>query len=409
MAKNYASIYASENDSSSLEQAIFLKLESSRGQLIGPTPTDFLYSLAGTSVEYSQPIESSPHRSGRHHNDIIKGKKEMSWSLPLLFNIDETLPAASSAEVDTPVRLLYKSALGKEVTAAGAVYTSEEDPSVTFSLFQYGDKWATMSAGCFVDQLVISLPGDGNAQQTFSGMGKEAILVGIGKSTVANSANTVTLQAGEGKRFPVGCLVMGIKADGVTRSSDTPAGSSRIVTAVSGDVVTLSGAPLTDMNGSVASVYLVYYEPASKTGISNPVTGLKGSVSIVGMNETCLRSATITIANAHEAVNYCYGFDGLHGSYFVPASRMTATLAIEMNLNAEVLEMINKIQSFESQEIEIVLGDDAGRHFKAEMPRVIFSVPSIPVPETGSIPISFEGNCYQSALDAADEITLSFI
>ncbi len=84
----------------------------------------------------NQPIESSPHRSGRHHNDIIKSKKEMSWTLPTLFNIDETLGAAASTEIDTPVRLLWKSTLGKEVTTSGAVYTSEEDPSVTFSMYQ---------------------------------------------------------------------------------------------------------------------------------------------------------------------------------------------------------------------------------------------------------------------------------
>lgn len=408
MAKNFASNYASVNDSSALEQSFYLKAETTRGTLIAPTPTDFLYSLPG-SIEYTQPIESSPHRSGRHHTDIIKGKKEMSWTLPTLFNIDESLGAASSSEIDTPVRLLYKSALGKEVTSAGAVYTAEEDPSVTFSIFQVGDKWATQSRGCFVDQLVMSFPGDGNAQAEFSGMGAEALLVGIGKSITANAANAVTLAAGEGKRFPVGSLVMGIKSDGVTRSTDTPSGSPRTVTAVVGDVVTVSGAALTDMNGTVNPVYLCYYEPATKSAISNPVTGLVGSFTIAGLSEACIRNATITIANAHEAVNYCFGEDSLHGSYFVPASRMTATLSMEINLNNEILGLFNDVQSFEAQDIQLVLGNAAGRHLLVEMPKVIFPVPSISVPETGSIPITFEGVGYQSALDAADEITVSFI
>jgi len=76
MAKNFATLYASVNDSSSLEQAIFIKQETTRGTLIAPLGTDFIYTLAGGSLAYTQPIESSPHRSGRHHNDIIKSKRK---------------------------------------------------------------------------------------------------------------------------------------------------------------------------------------------------------------------------------------------------------------------------------------------------------------------------------------------
>lgn len=408
--KNFASLYASENDSSALEQSYYLKLETQRGTLIAPTGSDFLYTLAGGSIEYTQPIESSPHRTGRHHNDIIKQKKELNWTLPLLFNIDETLGAAASTEIDTAVRLLWKSLLGYEDTSAGAVYNASIDPAVTFSIFEVGDKWAKQAMGCFVNGANLTFPGDGNSQVEFSGMGKEALLVGIGKSTVNNNANTVTLQTGEGKRFKVGALVMGIKANGTTRSSDTPSGSPRTVTNVAGDVVTLSGAPLTDMDGSSTPVYLCYYEPATKTAISNPVTGLVGSVTISGLaSGACVRSASISISNDHEAQNNCYGHDSLHGSYFIPANRMTATLSLELNLNSELVEFFNSVQEFTAQDIQLVLGNSSGRHLLVDMPRVIFPVPSIPVPETGSIPVTFEGNCYQSALDAADEITLSFI
>lgn len=407
MAKNYSSYYASRNDSSALEQSIYLKLEAVRGEIETPSEADFCYTLPG-SVEYNQPVESSPHRSGRHHNDIIKSKKELSWTLPLLFNIDESLQAPSAAEIDSPVRLLYKSALGKEDPSAGLVYDSSEDPSVTFSLFECGDKWAKQARGCFVDGLSMTFPGDGNAQAEFSGMGGEAILVGIGKSTVASIGKTVTLQTGEGKRFPVGSVVMLIKDDGVTRSIDT-LGTSRTVTAVSGDAVTLSGADLMDADGSVSPVYLCYYEPALKLGISNPITGLKGSIEIDGMPHFCVRNCTITIANAHEPVNYCFGKDALGGSFFVPASRMTATASMEINLSSKMVEFYNSVQQFEPQAVTLILGDEAGRHLKIEMPRIIFQVPSISVPESGSIPVTFEGNCYQSVLDAADEIKISFI
>jgi len=42
------------------------------------------------------------------------------------------------------------------------------------------------------------------------------------------------------------------------------------------------------------------------------------------------------------------------------------------------------------------------------MPRVIFDVPSISVPETGSIQVTLKGMALQSTLDAADEVTVSY-
>lgn len=412
MAKNFSAIYASTNDSSSLEQAIFIKQETTRGQLIPPTPTDFVYTIAGSAVEYTQPIESSPHRSGRHHNDIIKMKKELTWTLPMLFNIDTTLGAAAAAEIDLGVRLLYKSLLGRETATAGAVFDTVNQPSVTFSMFENGDKWAKQAYGCFVDGATLTFPGDGRSQAEFRGMGGAAFLVGIGKSVTDNDGgNTVTVATGEGKRFPAGGLVMLIEADGVTRSADTLTGTARTVTGVAGDVVTISGAPLADADGSGlnAPLYLCYYEPATKTGISNPQTGLVGSFSVVGLTNQCTRNATITIENGHEPVNYCFGEDALHGSFFVAANRMTATLALEMNVNDDTVEFYNSVQAFEPQDVELILGNAAGRHLKIDMPKVIFSVPSISVPETGSIPVTYEGTAYQTALDAADEITVSFI
>lgn len=408
MAKNFASLYNNDNDSTSLEQAFYLKQEVTRGTIIAPLGTDFLYTLAGGAIDYTQPLESSPHRSGRHHNSTIKSKKTLSWSLPLFFNIDTSLGAPSSAEIDPSVRLLYKSLLGFEDLTAGALYNASTEPAVTFSMFEVGDRWSKQARGCFVDSGNFSFPGDGNSQVEFSGMGVEALLVGIGKSVTANAANDVTLDVGEGKRFPVGALVMGLKADGTTRSADTPVGTPRTVTAVVGDVVTLSGAPLADMDGTVTPVYLAYYEPPTKTAIDNPLTGLVGTVVIAGLTEQCIRSCTINVTNGHELEDYCYGKDSAHGKIFIPANRMTATTTLELNLNHDLVEFFNSIQEFEAKDITLTHGSASSRHLLVLMPKVIFPVPSIPVPETGSIPVTFEGICYQTVLDAADEITFNF-
>jgi hypothetical protein len=408
MAKNYADIYSSSNDSVALEQRWYAKVETTRGILAVPTNSDFFWTLGGGSISYAQPFESSPHRSGRHHTNIIKKKKETSFSFSTYFNIDETLGSASTTEIDVANRLFFKSLLGKEYTSPNLKYTSEAAPDLTFSLYEVGDKWARQSAGAFMQGGNMSFPGDGEATVEWSGNAKDAIFVGIGKSTVASSGNSITLETGEGDAFRVGAAVMIIKDDGVTRSTDTASGTARFVTAIAGDVITLSGAALTDADGSVNPIYLCYYEPAAPTGINNPVTGLVGSMNIVGLSMACFRSASINIQNNHEIVDYCYGTDGLASPFFVPGDRMTASISVEMNLNADIVRFFNRVQDFEAQDFTIVLGDAAGRHLELTAPNVRFSVPAFSLPDTGSVPISFEGNAYQSALDLADELTVEF-
>lgn len=406
MGKNFASIYSSGNDSSALNQTFFLKKEVTRGTPVAATSSDFLYTMSGGSINFTQPYELSPHKTGRHANNIIKQKTSTEWSLSTLFNIS---PAALyGACIDTPVKALWEAVLGKQTdTGTGLKYDSSVDPSVTFTLFENLDHMAKQAPGSFVNQVEVQLPGDGMAQSNWSGNSKTVYHAGIGKSTIDNTANTVTLQAGEGKRFDVGALVMIVESDGVTRSADTP--TPRTVTAVAGDVVTLSGAVLADADGSTTPIYLCYWEPTTYTGIDEPATGLVGSVSIDTLPTlSCVRSATLTLNNNHELADYCYGTDGLSGPLFIPAARLEAKLSIEMNLNAPMVEFMKRIRNFEAHDVQLILGAVADRHLQIDCPKVKFSVPAISVPESGSVPVSFEGDCLQTALEAADEVSVLF-
>jgi hypothetical protein len=412
MAKNYASIYSSVNDAIALEQKVFIKEESTRGVLTAPTGADFIYTLNGASVNFTQPIESSPHKSGRHHTSIIKQRTTTNWTLPTFFNIDTAQGSPSTTEIDPGMRVLYKSLLGKEDVGGGSpVYTSGTAPSTTFSIFEVGDLWSKQAPGAFVEAGNASFPGDGQAQIEWTGMAKTALLVGMSKSVVANTGNTVTVAASEGTRFPVGAMVMIIKGDGVTRSTDTPTGSPRTVTAVSGASVTLSGAVLTDADGTVGGgIYLCYYEPATATAINDPQTGLVGSITIAGLGSAdCVRSGSINMTNNHEAQDFCFGEKGLGGRLFTPGGRFTAEVSLELNLNHELVEFLNGLKDFTGEDITIILGDAAGRHLEVLVPKAQFPIPEISVPDTGTIPVSFTGNAYQTALDAADEVTISFL
>jgi len=410
VAKNYASIYASTNDSIALEQKIFIKEETTRGILEAPTGADFIFTLNGASVNFSQPIESSPHKSGRHHTSIIKQKTTTSWTLPTFFNIDTALGAASTAEIDPGMRVLFKSLMGKETTVAPLVYTSEIAPDLTFSIFEVGDLWSKQASGAFVEAGNASFPGDGQAQVEWSGMAKTSLLVGMSKSITANAANIVTVAATEGTRFPVGSKVMIVKSNGTTRSTDTPDGTPRTVTAATSTTVTLSGAVLADSDGTVNPVYLVYYEPTTPLAINNPQTGLVGSITIAGLSSAdCVRSATINMTNNHEPQDFCFGAEGLGGRIFTPGGRFTSELTLELNLNHELVEFLNGLKSFTGDNITLILGSAAGRHLEILVPKNIFPIPEISVPDTGTIPVTFTGTSYQTGLDLADEVTISFL
>lgn len=411
MAKDFAQIYASGNDAVALNQRIFIKEETVRGTMVVPAATDFFFHLEGGSVDFSQPVESSPHKTGRHHTSIIKQKTKTEWKIPTLFNIDTTLGSASSAEIDPALRVLWKSLLGRERTGP-LRYDAASDPSTTFTIFENLDVMGKQAPGCAVDACATSFPGDGQAQAEWSGMGKTSYNVGIGKSIIDNDAgNTITVAAGEGTRFPVNGKVMLVEADGVTRSADTPTGSARTILSVSGDVVTVDGAVLADADGSSTPIYLCYYEPSEPiTAINNPQTGLQGTVTIAGLpSAMCVRSSTININNNHEWEDFCYGKEGLGDTIFTPAGRLTVEATLEINLTKAMVGYLNGLRSFTGENIALVLGSATGRRLEIDLPKVIFSVPPIPVPATGTIPISFTGTAYQTANGAADEILASFL
>jgi len=409
--KNFAALYSGGSDSSALNQSFFLKAEVNRGAMVFPVGTDFLFSLSGGSVNYAQTFISSPHRSGRHNNNIVKEKTSTEWNLPLYLNIKQGVAYGSC--IDVAVKALWTSALGRaRDTGTALVYDAAIDPATTFTIFENLDVMAKQAVGCFVNQTEVSLPGDGQAQITFSGNAKTVFHAGIGKSIIDNDAgNTFEfVDAEEVKRFDVGAAVMIVEADGSTRSADTATARKIVSRDEIAGTVTLDGAVLADADGSTNPVYLCYWEPMSSVGIDEPQTGLVGSISIDTLPTlSCVRSATVTLANNHELVDYCYGTDGLSGPLFVPGGRLEATMSVEMNLNAQLVEFMKRIRSFEGHAIELICGDVANRHFKLEMPRVIFQVPAISVPESGSVPVSFEGTCLQSSLDAADEVTASYL
>lgn len=423
MAKDFAAIFATGNDSIALEQKVFVKEETVRGTFAVPVGSDEMLINTGAAVNFSQPIETSPVRTGRHHTSIIKQKTTTEWTLPSLVHIDSSLGAAADTEIDQAYKTMWKAMLGREQTGP-LIYDAFNPPNITLSIFENGDLWALQAPGSFVQTANVNLPGDGDATVEFGGMSKTALLIGVAQSNIDNDGgSTITVGTDEGKRFEVGGVVMLVESDGTTRSGDTLDGAPLYVSAIAGDVITLSSTPvnpgtatpvvLADANGSVTPLYLSYYEPEAPVTpiINDPQTGLEGTITIGSLtNLPCIRSLSLSMNNNHEATDFCFGEAGLASPFFTPGDRLTVEATVELNLNHDLVEFINSsIKSFDGEAITAVLGDVAGRRAQWVLPKVIFPVPEITPPDTGTIPVSFTGNANQSGLDLADEVTLSFL
>lgn len=412
MAKNFANIFNSVGDGIALEQKVFIKEESTRGVLAIPTGTDALLPEGGTSVNFSQTKRSSTVKSGRHNTTILKDKTLTEFTINSLIHIDTSLGSASSAEVDAAYRTLQKSMWGNEDLAAGAQYTPTQ-PDITFSIFENGDVMAKQSSGCFCEGYTLNLPGDGDANNEWTGFGKTTLNVGIGRSSVDNNGgNIITLDtATDAARFPVGAYVMIIEADGTTRSADTPDGTPRQVTArdTGAATVTLSGAALADADGSGSDIYLVYYEPETITVINDPLTGLVGNVAIDNLAAVnCVRNLTLSAVNNHTLYDNCYGEEGLGGPLFAAGGRVDITVEMELLLNKAFVTYLDGKKTFTPDDVDIELGDSAGRHLKLDLPKVIYDFPAVDIPENGNIPVTMSGMAFQTALDAQDELSVHY-
>ena len=417
MAKNFANQYARTGSSIALEQSFFAVEEVTKGTFAAPTNTDFFLTMAGGSITHTQPVTPTPHRTGRHNTDTFLEKKSTEWEIPTFVNIDTTAPGGDTS-TDAAIRLLWKALLGSETINAGvsAIYNSSVDPDTSFSLYENGDKWAQQCRAAFVQQNAVSAPGDGQAQFTWSGMAADRLRVGIVKFTSdSNATNIITaVSASEAKRMPVGAQVMIIENDGLVRSADTPDGTYRTVTArnTATGAITIDGAVLADADGTTGTgFYLAYAEPAAFTGISGVQTGLVGSIDIdnLGTPVDCVRSFNVNINNNHEAVSYCYGTDGLAAPYFIPGSRLSVEVDVEINLDDNLIEFLDDVDNIVASDIDFVIGAVASRHFKLDLPKTIFNIPSTSLPDEGSIPVSLNGVGFQTSLGAADELTASYL
>jgi hypothetical protein len=354
-------------------------------------------------IKHSQDFEMSLHKSGRQPSNIIKKKKMLEGDVEMYVN----MAGGSTVDIDDSVALLLQCVFGQKTVGANVISFDQKQPPTTyFSVLQGNNVFNRVANGCYVKNFTITLPGDGEATMKFTMKGRESKECSIGKVNGPVSASTsVILETGEAGNFEPEARIMLIDADGRTVLAGvdgTLRGSSIDLTT---HTLTLSSA-ITCADGAYIAPWLPHVFGFG--GIDNPVTGLQGSVSFDGGASTIeeIRSVEISVDPKTEDLDNYYGTDSNRG--YVVGDRSEISVKVEMNLSASQFRTIQQSRRFESFSMKVILGDASARHLEIICPRVMYKIPGIEIPDTGTVPVTFEGFALQQVLGSLDAIQLSF-
>lgn len=381
-----------------------LELGTANGgtEIAGTDSPDWFWTTK-MGIKHSQDFEMSLHKSGRQASSIIKKKKMLEGDVEMYVNMSD----GASPAIDGAVALLLQCVFGQKTEGANGISFDQKQPPTTyFSVLQGNNVFNRVANGCYVKNFTLTLPGDGEATMKFTMKGRESKECSIAKLTTLVSASaTIIVVAGEEENFEIGAKVMMCDDDGRTIT----AGVDGTVTVLSIDkvahTVTLNTAVTAD-----ASSYLVPWLPHvfGFGGIDNPVTGLQGSVSFDGGVTTIeeIRSAEISVDPKTEDLDNYYGTDTNRG--YVVGDRSEISVKVEMNLSASQFKKIQQTRGFEPFSMRFILGDASARHLLVECPRVQFKIPGVEIPDTGTVPVTFEGFALQQTPGALDAVTLTY-
>jgi len=361
----------------------------------------FLYTTGG--INFTQPIETNNHRTGRFHSGIIKSKKVVEFSMDAMLNMSGN----AGDSIDTALKLLYKSVFGKETTTPLTSIKYEQGlPNLTFSVVKASTIFGEYYDGAYAKDWTLTAPGDSPVTQSFTGMGSDGKIAGIGvlNGAVAASASVV-LDATHSQRFESGARVMIVDADGRTIKAGYD--GSLAINSVDTGTETLVLSSAIDANNADL---LVFWHPGAvqQTARDAIFTDLEGSIKLNASGAAiCATNIELSAVNDHIDLSNCFGDDKNKG--FAAGNRATWTLSVTLDLSNENMADLVQARKFGGFSPEIIIGDVSGRHLKITAPRWIVSVPAIELPENGTTSYTFEGNLYQSSPGSRDPIAIEFL
>lgn len=344
-------------------------------------------------IEFTIPREDAAHRSGRSRVVRLSGKKDAKFSYEGYIipgepsSINPTLP---------DMHPMFLSAFGScdENDPTKKIYKLVRATTTSFRLLEEGSHFSRLAVGCVTDSLTFTLPGDGKAVVKVEGFASDVISAGESKAAASTTAeNTVTVETGTGQRFEKNSYIDIVdQNDGNTRVV-----SSRKITDIAGDVLTLDGA---SFSCALGDIVIGAAPDFSADSSENALLGLKGSFSTgsFGSLDCDLLSAEITLKNNLTQKNMVYGRAESCG--VIADKRRDVSLKLDILLTKDNFDFYQRNKSFIADSVVITLAPQdiqgpinspVGRTFTFRFPRVEFNIPQIEQPGDSFVKLTLEG------------------
>lgn len=345
-------------------------------------------------IEFNIPREDAAHRSGRSRVVRLSGKKEVKFSYEGY--IIPGTPDGSNHPTPSDAHPMLLSAFGgfDHTDPAKMIYSLTRSTTSSFRYLEEGTHFSRLAVGCVADSVTFSLPGDGKAMMKVEGFGQDVISAGQANLDGAVVAShDLVLETGTAQRFEVNSYVDVV--DGAT--GNTRIASSRKITAIVGDTLTVDGAVISASDGDIVIGAAPDFTADSS---ENALLGLKGDVSTTSFGSLgCdLLSAEITLKNNYTQKNMTYGTDSACG--FIADKRRDVSLKLEILLTKANFDFYQKNKQFiadsvtitlQPQEIPAPINSATGRTYTFKFAKVEFNVPQIEQPSDGFVKLSLEG------------------
>ena len=246
--------------------------------------------------------------------------------------------------------------------------------------------------GCHINELGFSGSGSEPPRLTFGGKGRRHIATGTGATEGSvTTSDSITLESGQGAGFEVDSLfVIG---------ADDNSGAGYQASAVSGDVITDSGASITA--GDALSVRPFYLAP---TTAGSPIAGTVGSCTIDGATYPIV-SYEVAVTNNYLAIEDEAFSERMTDA--VPQYReITGTITIRAR--ADLIAEIGRRKLQGNRAILLTMGSAAGRRMVISLPQVRFPPSGLNAPLEGLADIPLAFRALDSAEGAADAMLIQF-
>jgi hypothetical protein len=361
------------------------KAESVYGTFVKPAGTDAIKVLSMGIEPMIQRRDRIDSRQTRSLMERFTGRHEVSWSL------ETYLLPSGTATTPPDIGPLLKAAFGVEtVGGSNVVYSLSASQAAHGSLSLVREMNAVIMEACWgaVPQVcTITVDGSNDPKISFEGFAKKYAATGtttLSSSPDASASFTVA--------DPTVLAVNSVVKIGSLDNS----GAGYKVTGISGSTITIE----TTITATSGDAVVPFFPPETVAG--DPLAGISGSLAIGSDTLVPIVSLEVSLNNNFKVI----GDEALTDSvtdYIAFTREVTGSLSIRAR--KDHLKWLASRPQFTAHDLEIIVGETAGKRFKIDIPKAEFEFEALEVPEAEEAVMSLPFRALGTSGD--DEITLT--